>query len=66
MKNRLWSVSVSFATGAPQFKNASWFFIKDSILSETKKKAIEIIRKRGYKIHNDICADWVFNCEEKK
>ena len=66
MKKILWSVSIGFATGSPQSENASWFFIRDSILSKTKEKAIEIVRKRGYKINNDICADWVFICEEKK
>ena len=64
MKSKKWEVSVGFATGAPQYQNASWFFIKDSVVSKTKEEAIEIIRKIGYGMSNDICADWVFSCEE--
>ena len=66
MNNRKWLVSVGFATGAPQNRNASWFLIKDYFFSETRKGAIEQARKQGYNMNDDICADWLFSCKEEK
>lgn len=65
-KRKEWLVSVGFATGSPQNKNASWFAITDIFFGETKEEAIRKARLEGYRANPDICADWLFSCEMLK
>lgn len=64
MKKGNWKVQMGFATGSPQGKNAGWFTVTQSHKNCTLVKAIEETTNTGFSQNGDICASWVFYCED--
>ena len=64
MKKGNWKVMMGFATGSSQGKNASWFTITESSKDCTLVDAIDSTMDTGFSQNDDICASWVFWCED--
>ena len=60
--NQIWTVNMGFATGEKHW--ARWFSIKRTYKNCTLPQAIAKTRRYGYTKSDDICADWVFWCED--
>ena len=64
MKKGNWKVQMGFATGTPQSKNAGWFIVTQSHKDCTLVKAIDETMNTGFSQNEDICASWIFWCED--
>jgi hypothetical protein len=64
-----WTISMGFATGNPPLapgntNHASWFSVQRTWRYCILSDAIARTREAGYKLSDDICADWVFWCKD--
>jgi hypothetical protein len=59
-----WEICFGYCTGNPLAGNDSWFTTKQIIHNETLGKALFEARKAGYKVSDDVCADFLFNVKD--
>jgi hypothetical protein len=65
MNKGTWTIFMGFATGSPHNRNESWFNLQRTHKNCTLAQAIDKTRSVAYKLSDDICADWVFHCEDR-
>jgi hypothetical protein len=58
-----WTILMGFATGGPG-PFSHWFSVEKTWRYCILSDAIAWTREAGYKLSDDICADWVFCCKD--